>query len=100
MTTSSAAHGVPWISGPSRRAAPKGTLLNDTPPNRRPTNGSPARGTPANGAPASPATRLDEVSRAIAEIAAGRPVVVVDDADRENEGDIIIAASKMTPALM
>ncbi len=43
---------------------------------------------------------LDSVERAIADIAAGRPVVVVDDADRENEGDIIIAASKMTPELM
>ena len=44
--------------------------------------------------------RLDEVERAIADVAAGRPVVVVDDADRENEGDIIIAASKMTAELM
>ena len=44
--------------------------------------------------------QLDDVQRAIADIAAGRPVVVVDDADRENEGDIIIAASKMTPELM
>jgi len=43
---------------------------------------------------------LDEVERAISDIAAGRPVVVVDDADRENEGDIIVAGSKMTPALM
>jgi 3,4-dihydroxy 2-butanone 4-phosphate synthase/GTP cyclohydrolase II len=43
---------------------------------------------------------LDEVERAIQDIADGRPVVVVDDADRENEGDIIVAASKMTPALM
>ena len=43
---------------------------------------------------------LDDVGRAISDIAAGRPVVVVDDADRENEGDIIVAASKMTPALM
>ncbi len=100
MTTGSAAHGVPWITGPGRMAAPKSTFPNDTPPNRRPPNGSSAHGTPANGTPAGPATRLDEVSRAIAEVAAGRPVVVVDDADRENEGDIIIAASKMTPALM
>ena len=43
---------------------------------------------------------LDSVERAIADIAAGRPVVVVDDANRENEGDIIAAASKMTPELM
>jgi 3,4-dihydroxy 2-butanone 4-phosphate synthase/GTP cyclohydrolase II len=44
--------------------------------------------------------RLDGVPMAIAEIAAGRPVVVVDDADRENEGDIIFAASKATPELL
>ena len=45
-------------------------------------------------------TPLDEVERAIADIAAGRPVVVVDDADRENEGDIIFAASKATTELL
>jgi 3,4-dihydroxy 2-butanone 4-phosphate synthase/GTP cyclohydrolase II len=45
-------------------------------------------------------TPLDTVERAIEEIAAGRPVVVVDDADRENEGDIIFAASKATPELL
>ena len=44
--------------------------------------------------------RLDPVERAIADIAAGRAVVVVDDEERENEGDIIFAASKATPELM
>jgi 3,4-dihydroxy 2-butanone 4-phosphate synthase / GTP cyclohydrolase II len=43
---------------------------------------------------------LDDVARAVADIAAGRPVVVVDDVDRENEGDIIFAASKATPELL
>ena len=43
---------------------------------------------------------LDDVERAVADMAAGRAVVVVDDADRENEGDIIFAASKATPALL
>jgi 3,4-dihydroxy 2-butanone 4-phosphate synthase/GTP cyclohydrolase II len=38
--------------------------------------------------------QLDSVEVAIAEIAAGRLVVVVDDADRENEGDLIMAAAK------
>jgi 3,4-dihydroxy 2-butanone 4-phosphate synthase/GTP cyclohydrolase II len=45
-------------------------------------------------------TPLDSVERAVAEIAAGRPVVVVDDANRENEGDLIAAAALMTPELM
>ncbi|GAA2542488.1 bifunctional 3,4-dihydroxy-2-butanone-4-phosphate synthase/GTP cyclohydrolase II [Mycolicibacterium diernhoferi] len=44
--------------------------------------------------------RLDEVERAISDIAAGKPVVVVDDASRENEGDIIFAAQSATPELM
>ncbi len=43
---------------------------------------------------------LDDVEQAVAQIAAGRAVVVVDDADRENEGDIIFAASRATPALL
>jgi 3,4-dihydroxy 2-butanone 4-phosphate synthase/GTP cyclohydrolase II len=46
------------------------------------------------------AVRLDPVERAIADIAAGKAVVVVDDEDRENEGDLIFAASKTTPELM
>ena len=40
---------------------------------------------------------LNKVSEAIAAIAAGELVVVVDDDDRENEGDLIMAASKATP---
>ncbi len=44
--------------------------------------------------------RLDSVERAVADIAAGKAVIVVDDEDRENEGDIIFAASKATPELM
>jgi 3,4-dihydroxy 2-butanone 4-phosphate synthase / GTP cyclohydrolase II len=44
--------------------------------------------------------RLDPVERAIADIAAGKAVVVVDDETRENEGDLIFAASKATPELM
>jgi 3,4-dihydroxy 2-butanone 4-phosphate synthase/GTP cyclohydrolase II len=43
---------------------------------------------------------LDPVERAIADIAAGRPVVVVDDEDRENEGDLVVAAEKATPEIV
>ena len=43
---------------------------------------------------------LDPIERAIADIAAGRPVVVVDDADRENEGDLVVAAEKATPEIV
>lgn len=44
--------------------------------------------------------RLDPIEAAIAAIAAGQPVVVVDDEDRENEGDLILAASAATPELL
>jgi 3,4-dihydroxy 2-butanone 4-phosphate synthase/GTP cyclohydrolase II len=37
------------------------------------------------------------ISEAIDDIAQGRIVIVVDDADRENEGDLIVAAEKVTP---
>ncbi|MEU9342362.1 bifunctional 3,4-dihydroxy-2-butanone-4-phosphate synthase/GTP cyclohydrolase II [Streptomyces sp. NPDC048278] len=43
---------------------------------------------------------LDPVGQAIADIAAGRPIVVVDDEDRENEGDLVIAAEKITPEIV
>jgi 3,4-dihydroxy 2-butanone 4-phosphate synthase / GTP cyclohydrolase II len=43
---------------------------------------------------------LDPVEKAISEIAAGRAVVVVDDEDRENEGDLIFAAELATPELV
>ncbi|MGA3210635.1 MAG: 3,4-dihydroxy-2-butanone-4-phosphate synthase [Terriglobales bacterium] len=38
-----------------------------------------------------------DVETALAEIRAGRMVVVVDDEDRENEGDLTLAAEKVTP---
>ena len=38
------------------------------------------------------ASRLDPIDAAIAAVAAGRPILVVDDEDRENEGDLIMAA--------
>jgi 3,4-dihydroxy 2-butanone 4-phosphate synthase / GTP cyclohydrolase II len=46
------------------------------------------------------ATGFTTIEQAIADIAAGRPVVVVDDADRENEGDLIFAAEMATPELV
>lgn len=40
---------------------------------------------------------LDSVEEAIADFKAGKMLIVVDDEDRENEGDIIVAAEKITP---
>ncbi|NUS55037.1 MAG: 3,4-dihydroxy-2-butanone-4-phosphate synthase [Streptomycetaceae bacterium] len=43
---------------------------------------------------------LDSIDDAIADIAAGRAVIVVDDETRENEGDLIFAAEHATPELV
>ena len=40
------------------------------------------------------------IAEAIEEIRAGRILVVVDDEDRENEGDLTIAAEKVTPEII
>jgi 3,4-dihydroxy 2-butanone 4-phosphate synthase / GTP cyclohydrolase II len=47
------------------------------------------------GAIRTPFARIED---AVDDIRAGRMVIVVDDADRENEGDLTIAAEKVTPA--
>lgn len=41
--------------------------------------------------------KLDSIEEAIRDFAEGKFVIVVDDEDRENEGDLIIAAEKVTP---
>jgi 3,4-dihydroxy 2-butanone 4-phosphate synthase / GTP cyclohydrolase II len=43
---------------------------------------------------------LAKIEDAVADIRAGRMVIVVDDEDRENEGDLIFAAEKVTPELI
>ena len=49
--------------------------------------------------PAPGAVRMDPVPAAIDAIRRGEAVVVVDDEDRENEGDLIFAAQRATPEL-
>jgi 3,4-dihydroxy 2-butanone 4-phosphate synthase / GTP cyclohydrolase II len=44
--------------------------------------------------------RFEKVLRAIDEIRAGRMVILVDDEDRENEGDLTVAAEKITPEII
>ena len=44
--------------------------------------------------------RLDTIQEAIEAIKAGEVIIVVDDDDRENEGDFICAADKITPELV
>jgi 3,4-dihydroxy 2-butanone 4-phosphate synthase/GTP cyclohydrolase II len=40
------------------------------------------------------------VEQAVAEIQAGRMIIIVDDEDRENEGDLMVAAEKITPEIV
>ena len=42
--------------------------------------------------------KFDPIPAIIADIRKGRMVIVTDDADRENEGDLVMAAAKVTPA--
>ncbi|HJL17256.1 MAG TPA: 3,4-dihydroxy-2-butanone-4-phosphate synthase [Sandaracinaceae bacterium LLY-WYZ-13_1] len=42
-------------------------------------------------------TAIERVHRALEDIRAGRMVILVDDEDRENEGDLVMAAEKVTP---
>ena len=44
--------------------------------------------------------KLDSIEEAILDIKNGKMVVVVDDEDRENEGDLIFAAEKASPELV
>src|SRR5260370_32280388 len=43
------------------------------------------------------ALQFDTIDDVISDVAKGRIVIVTDDADRENEGDLVMAAEKVTP---
>ncbi len=43
------------------------------------------------------ALQFDTIDDVISDVARGRIVIVTDDADRENEGDLVMAAEKATP---
>lgn len=43
---------------------------------------------------------LNTIEEAAADIKAGKMIIVVDDADRENEGDLVAAAEKVTPEII
>ena len=61
-----------------------------------------ARGDAADAGAAAPAASvaLATVPELLAELRAGRPIIVVDDEDRENEGDFVFAAEHATPELL
>ena len=41
---------------------------------------------------------FDTIEDVLSDVAHGKLVIVTDDADRENEGDLVMAAEKVTPA--
>jgi 3,4-dihydroxy 2-butanone 4-phosphate synthase / GTP cyclohydrolase II len=44
--------------------------------------------------------KLNTIAEAFVELRHGRPIIVVDNEDRENEGDFVVAAEKITPELV
>ena len=44
--------------------------------------------------------KLDSIQEAIDDVRAGKVIIVVDDEDRENEGDFLAAADKVTPEMI
>jgi 3,4-dihydroxy 2-butanone 4-phosphate synthase/GTP cyclohydrolase II len=45
-------------------------------------------------------SRTATVDQAVKEIKKGHPIIIVDDEDRENEGDLMVAAEKITPEII
>ena len=84
--------GLPLARGPRPRAAPAPAVTMDRLlaagfGRRRPKGRRHERRQP----------RIDTIDEALAALRAGEIIVVVDDEDRENEGDFIMAAEKVTP---
>lgn len=52
---------------------------------------------PLSGKPAPTSSGLNSVEEILADLRAGRMVIIMDDEDRENEGDLIMAADRATP---
>ena len=44
--------------------------------------------------------KLNKIEEAIVDLKQGKAIVVVDNEDRENEGDLVFAAEKVTPELI
>ncbi|HEY9642685.1 MAG TPA: 3,4-dihydroxy-2-butanone-4-phosphate synthase, partial [Coleofasciculaceae cyanobacterium] len=55
---------------------------------------------PASASPSSSEFQFDSIDAALADLKAGRSIVVVDDENRENEGDVICAAQFATPDMI
>ncbi len=51
-------------------------------------------------APTDQRLQLNTIEEAVADIRAGKIIIVVDDEDRENEGDFVCAAERVTPEVI
>ncbi len=76
---------------------PADEVLKDGDPSRRRAKRRPPVVEPTR---APGGVRLDPVAAAVEAIGRGECVVVVDDEDRENEGDLVFAAARATPSLV
>ena len=65
-----------------------------------PPSGGPVGGAAGGPTPRDSASPIERVTRALDEIRNGRMVILVDDEDRENEGDLVFAADMVTPELI
>src|SRR4029077_17584763 len=50
--------------------------------------------------PATKAVKFAEIEKSLRELRSGRMIVIADDEDRENEGDLMIAAQTVTPEVI
>src|ERR1700733_9281718 len=47
-----------------------------------------------------PKTPIESIKEALEEIKKGRPIIITDDEQRENEGDLLVAAERITPEIV
>ena len=43
---------------------------------------------------------MNTIDEALADLSSGKLIIVLDDEDRENEGDLVCAAEKVTPEII
>ncbi len=93
-------YGANTISRDRERQSARGNQRHQSDPVVRAGRGSLVQSGPMSNGPrlADPAASVfDRVEDILADLAAGKMVVIVDDEDRENEGDLLMAAEKVRP---
>ncbi len=85
---------------PAAKSAAKAVAKPATKPAAKPAAKRPAAKAPAASKAPRRSTTRATVEEAIAELQAGRSIIITDDEDRENEGDVMIAAQFCTPEVI